>query len=316
MSEPLGRIPVTIVTGFLGSGKTTLINRVIRDGGLGRVAALVNDFGAIDIDAALIESVADRVVQLTNGCVCCTISGDLFQAARDLLDIEPPIERIVVETTGLADPLPVGLTFLKTELRTRCFLEAVVTVVDSANFALDLFKSDAASAQIAHADVIVINKIDLVSHAVVRDLEARIAVLRPRARMLTATNGAVPLAAISALDREPELERLATGSHAHLLRDGFEAHATTFDGVVSGAALNRWLAGSVPAGLFRAKGLLAIDSPGRWFVFQLCGGRATFEPYPGFPDSNRLVFIGRAITNEDLDRAVHNLRAPAIERAA
>ena len=316
MSEPLGRIPVTIVTGFLGSGKTTLINRVIRDGGLGRVAALVNDFGAIDIDAALIESVADRVVQLTNGCVCCTISGDLFKAAREILNIEPVIERIVVETTGLADPLPVGLTFLKTELRARCFLEAVVTVVDCANFALDLFTSDAATSQIAHADVIVLNKIDLVSPAVVRDLQSRIAVLRPRARLLSAINGAVPLAAISALDHEPALEELGPGSHAHLLRDGFEAHATTFDGVVSGVALNRWLANSVPAGLFRAKGLLAIDSPVRWFVFQLCGGRATFEPYPGHPDSNRLVFIGRAITSVDLERAIDIVRAPAVERAA
>jgi G3E family GTPase len=162
MSTASERVPATIVTGFLGSGKTTLINHLLSHGGLGRVAALVNDFGAIDIDAALVSEVADEVIQLSNGCICCTINGDLYAAVERVLALTPPVDRIVIETTGLADPLPVGLTLLQTDLKSRCLLEAVVTVVDCANFALDLFAADAAMAQIVHADIVILNKNDLV----------------------------------------------------------------------------------------------------------------------------------------------------------
>ena len=106
MSDALGRTPVTIITGFLGSGKTTLLNHVLASGQFGRVAALVNDFGEINIDGALVASVADEVVQLTNGCICCSINGDLLSAALRVLALDPPVDRIVVETTGVADPLP------------------------------------------------------------------------------------------------------------------------------------------------------------------------------------------------------------------
>ena len=132
------RTPVTVITGFLGAGKTTLVNHLLAARELGRVAALVNDFGAINIDAALVSTVADEIVQLTNGCVCCSINGDLYGSVEQILALDDPVDRIVVETTGLADPLPVGLTFLQTDLRERTCLDAVITVVDCANFALDL----------------------------------------------------------------------------------------------------------------------------------------------------------------------------------
>jgi G3E family GTPase len=298
MLDMLARTPVTIVTGFLGSGKTTLLNHVLTAGGLGRVAALVNDFGAIDIDGALVASVADEVVQLTNGCVCCTINGDMLAAAERVLTLTPGVDRILIETTGLADPLPVGLTFLQTDLRKYTFLEAVLTVVDCANFPLDLFKADAAMAQIIHADIIVLNKVDLVSVDVIAALERRIGLIKPRVRTLTTTLGQIPFAAAVGLFDEPIISNLhadTAHSHTHLNDHGFEAHAFCFDGRLSARLFQSWLDAGFPEGVFRSKGIVSFEAPTGHYVFQFCGGRASFEPYDGPITDTRLVFIGRSI---------------------
>jgi G3E family GTPase len=308
MRDVLARVPVTLVTGFLGSGKTTLLNHLLSDRHLGRVAALVNDFGAINIDAALVGSVADEVVQLTNGCICCTINGDLFSAAQRMLAVIPPVDRLIVETTGLADPLPVGLTFLQTELRSRTALDAVITVVDCANFALDLFKSDAAMAQIIHGDVIVLNKTDLVRENDVASLERRIAVLKPRSRSLRASYGRVSHAVMLDMVAESSLSPYfcAEGSdNPHLANDGFTAHAFRFDGCMSARLFQTWLDRKLPPGIFRAKGIVALDSSNYRFVFQLCGSRATFDPYDGPVTDCRLVFIGRDVDEESLRKSLH-----------
>jgi G3E family GTPase len=319
-SGALARIPVTIVTGFLGSGKTSLINHLLSHGGLGRVAALVNDFGAIDIDAALVAEVADEVVQLSNGCICCTINGDLLAGVDRVLALDPPVDRIVVETTGLADPLPVGLTFLETELVSRCVLEAVVTVVDCANFPLDLFDADAAMAQIAHADIVVLNKIDLADGAAVADLEDRIGLIKPRARRLSALHGAVPVAAIVSAGDQASLAAPGAASrkhrHDHLFDDGFAAHAFSVRARMSSTALQSWLDEGLPAEVFRAKGIVQLDRPEQAYVFQLCGGRVSFYPYDGPIADTRLVFIGRGIDGASLEaRARQCLVQPALAAA-
>jgi G3E family GTPase len=298
------RTPATVVTGFLGSGKTTLVNHLLTRGGLGRVAALVNDFGALDIDATLVSQVADEVVQLSNGCVCCTINGDLYAAVRRVLEIVPQIDRIVIETTGLADPLPVGLTILQTDLKTRCSLEAVVTVVDCANFALDLFSADAAMAQIVHADIVVLNKTDLVDAEAVESLQRRIRLIKPRVRMILAEYGAAPTAAILSVPEEPAITdttRKAEHHHDHLLGDGFSAHAVSFPEAICASRFQQWLNQGFPQEVFRAKGLFRLDSSGAWYLFQLCGGRASFEPFSGDPGEGRMVFIGQHINSAALE---------------
>ena len=298
----LGRAPVTIVTGFLGSGKTTLLNRLLTSGAAGRVAALVNDFGAIDIDAALVSSVAGDVVQLSNGCVCCTINSDLYNAANQVLALDPPVDRIVVETTGLADPLPVGLTFLQTDLRERTNLDAVITVVDCANFALDLFKADAAMAQIVHGDIIILNKTDLVSQAAVESLEARIGALKRRARFLRSVHGQIPFALVLDIpEGAANLDATRKPAHTHAAeREQFQAFSFELSAPISAERFQTWLDSSLPAGLYRAKGLVRFDSSPDTFVFQLCGARASYDVFDQPLDASRLVFIGRGIDRESL----------------
>ncbi len=310
MTDPLGRTPVTIVTGFLGSGKTTLLNHLLSAGGIGRTAALVNDFGAIDIDAALVTAVADEVVQLANGCICCTINGDLLAAVQRTLALTPPIDRILVETTGLADPLPVGLTFLQTDLRQETVLEAVVTVVDCASFALDLFKADAAMAQIVHADILVLNKTDVADADAVDSIERRVTVLKPRARVWRTSHGRVPPAVIFDMAPASSLaDEAAAHTHDHLIGDGFVAHAFRVPGSLSARAFQAWLDAGLPRAVYRAKGIVAFDSPRGHFVFQFCGGRSSFEPYDRGLDGTRLVFIGQSLDEDELRRHVERCRA-------
>lgn len=193
MDAPKHGLPVTIITGFLGSGKTTLLNHVLTNQQGLKTAVLVNEFGEIGIDNELIVTTDENMVELSNGCICCTINNDLAEAVYKILEREDKIDYLVVETTGLADPLPVALTFLGTELRDLTRLDSIVTVVDCENFSLDLFNSEAAYSQIAYGDIILLNKVDLVDEADVDALEVRIREIKAGARILRTTKSQVPL---------------------------------------------------------------------------------------------------------------------------
>jgi G3E family GTPase len=188
-------LPVTIITGFLGSGKTTLLNHILSNQQGLKTAVLVNEFGEIGIDNELIVKTDDdgTLVELSNGCICCTINEDLMNAVYKVLEREDKIDYLVVETTGLADPLPVALTFLGSELRDLTRLDSIITVVDAENFSLDLFNSQAAESQIAYGDILLLNKTDLVAEADLDILEARIRDLKEGARILRTVKGNVPL---------------------------------------------------------------------------------------------------------------------------
>jgi G3E family GTPase len=198
MNTPKVGLPVTIITGFLGSGKTTLLNHILSNQQGLKTAVLVNEFGEIGIDNELIINTGDdgNMVELSNGCVCCTINNDLVEAVYKVLERQDQIDYLVVETTGLADPLPVALTFLGTELRDMTRLDSIVTVVDAENFSLDLFNSQAAYSQITYGDIILLNKADLVEEANLDRLEVRIRDMKEGARILRTTKAQVPLAAI------------------------------------------------------------------------------------------------------------------------
>ena len=195
MDDSKHGLPVTIITGFLGSGKTTLLNHILTNQEGLKTAVLVNEFGEIGIDSDLLitRDEDDAMVELSNGCICCTINNDLLEAVYKVLERQDKIDYLVVETTGLADPLPVALTFLGTELRDLTRLDSIVTVVDAENYSLDLFNSQAAYNQIAYGDIILLNKADLVDTQSLARLETKISEVKEGARILRTTQSQVPL---------------------------------------------------------------------------------------------------------------------------
>ncbi|MEM9771530.1 MAG: GTP-binding protein [Cyanobacteria bacterium P01_D01_bin.73] len=195
MDAPKAGMPVTIITGFLGSGKTTLLNHILSNQDGLKTAVLVNEFGEIGIDNDLIVDAGGdgTLVELSNGCICCTINDDLVDAVYRVLERDDRVDYLVVETTGIADPLPVALTFLGTELRDMTRLDSIITTVDCANFSLDLFNSDAAYSQIAYGDIILLNKTDLVDQEAVDKLEGRINEMKAGARILRTQNSQAPM---------------------------------------------------------------------------------------------------------------------------
>lgn len=193
MEAPKQGLPVTIITGFLGSGKTTLLNHILTNQQGVKTAVLVNEFGEIGIDNELVVATDENMVELSNGCICCTINNDLVDAVYKVLEREEKLDYLVVETTGLADPLPVAMTFLGSELRDLTRLDSIITVVDAANYSLDLFNSQAALSQITYGDVILLNKADLVDETTLTELERKINDVKEGSRIIRTKNSQVPL---------------------------------------------------------------------------------------------------------------------------
>jgi G3E family GTPase len=299
------QIPVTVLTGYLGAGKTTLLNRILSEDHGKRYAVIVNEFGEIGIDNDLIVGADEEVFEMNNGCVCCTVRGDLIRVLQGLMKRQASASRgfdaIIVETTGLADPGPVAQTFfVDDDVKARTRLDSVTTVVDAKHVGQRLADSREAREQIAFADQIVLNKTDLVSEAELAQTEARLRRLNPLAKIHRAERSNVPLDAILGrggfdlariVELEPEFLNPAHGEPGHVHGEdcdhdhhdhGHEHHDHTHDDDIKGVALiankpldanrvSRWLNELLAVkgpDILRAKGILDVAGEERRLVFQ------------------------------------------------
>lgn len=216
------RIPATVITGFLGSGKTTLVNRILHENHGKKIAVIVNEFGEISIDGQLVvRDEQAELVEFNNGCLCCTVRGDLIETLERLQERAGELEGILIETTGLADPAPVASTFfVADEVKSRIRLDAFVTMVDAVNLEMNLKQSPEAIEQVAFSDIVLVNKIDVASPEQVRSAEATVRKLNPLARIHFTENAEIDLShviGIGAFDlvQKLEVDPEFLGDHEH-----------------------------------------------------------------------------------------------------
>lgn len=313
---PKRGLPVTIITGFLGSGKTTLVNHILTNNQGLKIAVLVNEFGDIDIDSQLLISTDNNMLSLSNGCICCSINSDLVDTVFQVLESDKKIDYLIVETTGVANPLPIMLTFLSPQLRNLVRLDSVLTLIDAENFTPEHFDSDAALKQIIYGDIILLNKVDLVTEDKLKTLERDIFCFKKGANILHTKHAKVPLPLILDINHynsnnynlekyhkeEQEHNHAHNHPHSHHLEvDGFISLSFECDRPFELDKFQNFITDNIMSQVYRAKGILWFKESKLKHIFQLSGKRHSIdtEEWKNNP-KNQLVMIGRNIDKNTL----------------
>ncbi|MFT8670336.1 CobW family GTP-binding protein [Acetobacter orientalis] len=313
----MAQIKATILTGFLGSGKTTFLNHIMAERPNERIAIIINEYGEVGIDGQLVIETSEEMIELNNGCICCTVRDDLISALRQLLELEKKFDRIIIETSGLADPAPVIQSFMLDDTLSRDIkLDAIITVVDARHLEYQIHQDEAVE-QISFADVILLNKIDLVDNKKILEARECISRLNPLARVIQTKEcsvsmgqvldiGAFDLKNILAID--PEI----LSEHDHEHDQSISCIALKQEKGLDSTLFSKWLNGLVQEqgkDILRIKGVVNFANEARRYVFHavhmILEGRPG-KPWGGDKRVTEIVFIGRNLNHLELQNGLES----------
>jgi len=337
MSKKL--LPVTIISGFLGSGKTTLLNHILKNQVGLKTAVLVNEFGEIGIDNDLIIEGSEDMIELNNGCICCSINGELLNTVSKVLERSEKIDYLIVETTGLADPLPVAMTFAAGDLREKVRLDSIITVIDGENFDFEINNKSVAYSQILYGDILLLNKSDLVNEKQLKKIEEFINKIKKEPRILRSTNSEVALHTImsvglfetdnfqfeknkknveenshdhSSHSHDHSSHSHDHSSHSHDLINNIEGFTSVSYETFEPFSLRKFqyfLDNQISQNVFREKGILWFIESDRKHIFHLSGKRFSLDDEEWTKEkTNKIVLIGKNLDHQTIKNQLSSCR--------